>query len=82
MFRHTSLFSRGQAVARETLRAVNPGVHDLCTIGKRHVLQNFFFFFTKLFYNCPFKNSKHICEAFTINYIFIEETRGREPPER
>ena len=42
MFRHTSLFSGGQAVARETLRAVNPGVHDLCTIGKRHVLQNCF----------------------------------------
>ena len=29
-------------MARETLRAVNPGVHDLCTIGKRHVLQNCF----------------------------------------
>ena len=70
MFRHTSLFSRGQVVARETLWAVNPGVHreEACV--------------TKLFYNCPFKNSKHICEAFTINYIFIEETRGREPPER
>lgn len=36
-------------MARETLRAVNPGVHDLCTIGKRHVLQNFFFFFLQ---NC------------------------------
>ena len=38
MFGHT----RGQAVTWETPRAVNPGVHNLCTIGKRHVLQNCF----------------------------------------
>ena len=29
-------------MAQETLRTVNPGVRDLCTIGKKHVLQNCF----------------------------------------